>query len=283
MGKLEPKVLLSGIGFPEGLRWHEGELWFSDFLTRWVCSVDMRGQLLRRSYVAGQPSGLGFRADGTALAVSMMDRKVVALTPGHLTIVGDLTRIAGGACNDMAVDQHGRAYVTGFGYEAMYESIDPNRTTPIFLVDENGQVSEVGGELNMPNGIAISADGRTLIVAETTAERLTAYEIASDGSLDKRREFASMPGRSPDGICIDAEGAVWVSCYLSGEFARVREGGEILELIQRPTGHWAAACALGGPDGRTLFCAIARTNLEKIVSGQAEGSIETVTVKVPAW
>ncbi|MGE0387265.1 MAG: SMP-30/gluconolactonase/LRE family protein [Gammaproteobacteria bacterium] len=283
MATFEPKVLLSGIGFPEGLRWHAGSVWFSDFLTRRVCSVDMAGRLTRQAYVPGQPSGLGFRPDGVPLVVSMMDRKVVALTPGHSTLARDLTRVAGGSCNDMAVDRLGRAYVTGFGYEAMYLGVDTTRTTPIFLVEPGGQVHAVGGELHMPNGIAISADGGTLVVAETTAQRLSAYDIAADGSLDNRRVFAALPGRAPDGICIDVEGAVWVSCYSTGEFVRVREGGGITDCLARPAGHWATACALGGPDGRTLFCALAKTDHEKMMGGEAEGCIEAVTVDVPAW
>lgn len=164
--------IAEGLQFPEGLRWHRGELWFSDFYRRQVISADAAGKLTVRAYVGGQPSGLGFRPDGTPLVASVYDRNVLALTPDKpdhpLTLAGSPGKVVAGPTNDMAVDRAGRAYVTGFGYEAMYEPFDEKHTTRIAMVDVDGSVSHQGHALHMPNGIAFSPDGRLLIVSETT-------------------------------------------------------------------------------------------------------------------
>lgn len=270
--------------FPEGLRWHGEELWFSDFGTRRVSSVDLSGKLTQRAYVGGQPSGLGFRPDGTPLVASTYDRNVLAIEPGGLKIFGSPGKVVSGPTNDMAVDRVGRAYVTGFGYEAYYETFSDSKTTRIVMVDLDGSVSLQGEELYMPNGIAFSPDGSLLIVSETTRNRLTAFNVAADGTLSGKRLFADLGHRSPDGICVDVEGAVWVACWRNGALVRVRDGGELVEEIIVSGGdHWVPSCALGGKDGRTLYFSVARTDMERARQGMHEGIIQMAEVDVPAW
>lgn len=273
-----------GLHFPEGLRWYDGALWFSDFHRRQVMSADSSGKLTVHAYVGGQPSGLGFRPDGTPLVASSFDRHVLTIVAGQLKVFGSPGKVVVGPTNDMAVDRHGRAYVTGFGYEALYDGYDESKTTRIAMVDLDGTVTTQGDDLYMPNGIAFNADGSLLIVSETSRNRLTAFKVAADGSLSGKRLFADLGPHSPDGICVDAEGAVWVACWRGGNLIRVRDGGEIVEEIVADTkGCWVPSCALGGPDGRTLYYAVSKTDLIKARMGVSEGVIEKVSVDVPAW
>lgn len=286
-----PQVFIAeGLQFPEGLRWHRGELWFSDFYRRQVISADAAGKLTVRAYVGGQPSGLGFRPDGTPLVASVYDRNVLALTPDKadhpLTLFGSPGQVVAGPTNDMAVDKLGRAYVTGFGYEAMYEPFDANHTTRIVMIDVDGRASLQGDPLHMPNGIAFSPDERLLIVSETTRNRLTAFDVSPTGTLSNGRLFASLGAYSPDGLAVDAEGAVWVACWHDGVLLRVRDGGEICEKVvvttQGTQGHWVPACALGGPDGKTLYYTLADTDIARSKRGESRAVIMQMGVDVPA-
>jgi sugar lactone lactonase YvrE len=280
----ELSVLVDGFGFTEGPRWHDGELWFSDFGSRFVQSVTQDGRLTRQAFVLGQPSGIGFAPDGRVLVSSTLDRRVVAFRPGERPdVVADTWSVYGGALNDMVVDALGRAYVSPFnaGVNHSPDTVGrPVSGTPVLLVTD-GEVSIAADDLGTPNGIVLTDDGRTLVVAETTAKQLTAFDVAADGSLSGRRVFADLDGRSPDGLCLDASGAVWVGCPFAEEFVRVEEGGRILEAVPTP-GRWAVAPALGGADGRTLFCCTATTTLEEYFDGRSRAAIETTTVEVPA-
>ena len=236
-----------------------------------------------RAFVGGQPSGLGFRPDGTPLVVSSYDRNVLAITPEGLKLFGSPGLVVRGPTNDMAVDRVGRAYVTGFGYEAFYEGMDDSRTSRISMVDLDGSVSLQGDDLYMPNGIAFSPLGSSLIVSETTQNRLTVFDVAADGTLSGGRLFADLGHRSPDGICVDAEAAVWVACWRNGVLVRVRDGGELVEEIVVSTdGRWVPSCALGGPDGRTLYFSVVKTSVEMSQRGLHEGLIQMTDVDVPA-
>lgn len=270
-------TVLGGLGYLESPRWHDGELWFSDFFSRRIYSVSPFGELTVRAYVSGQPSGLGFLADGTALVVSMHDRRLLSFVAGQSPRhVASTWQIYDGQLNDMYVDAFGRAYVSAFPSRpgSSRQTVEP------LLMVVGSSVRRVAENLANPNGIASSADGKLLIVAETAARRLTAFDIADDGSLSGRRLFADLGGREPDGLCVDAEGAVWVGCVFAEEFVRVAEGGEILDVVSTP-GRWAVAPALGGQDGRTLYCLTARTSLLDFSRGQGEGSVESVRVDVP--
>lgn len=271
------RVLVDDLVFPEGLCWHQGELWFSDFGTRRVFSVTPAGERTERAYVPGQPSGIGFRPDGTALVVSMMDHLLVRLGGDHATIEADLAAACVGPANDMIVDARGRTYFGAFGYDPAYEGTDALKPSALSMVSESGEVTEVADDLSFPNGMAISADGRTLVVAETFGSRLTAFTVGDDGTLFDRRVFADLGERAPDGICMDGDGTVWAGCPFSEEFVHVADGGAVLGTVTTP-GRWSVACALGGEDGRTLFCATARTTLEDFHHGRSTGAIEMVEV-----
>jgi sugar lactone lactonase YvrE len=269
------RVLVDDLIFPEGLCWHEGELWFSDFGSRRVFSVTPAGERRERVYVPGQPSGIGFRPDGTALVVSMMDHLLLRLGDEGATIEADLSGACVGPANDMLVDAHGRTYFGAFGYDPAYEGTDALKPSALSMVSESGLLTAVADGLSFPNGMAITADGGTLVVAETFGSRLTAFTVADDGSLSDRRVFAELGERAPDGICMDVDGAVWAGCPFTEEFVHVADGGEVLGVVPTP-GRWAVAPALGGEDGRTLFCATARTTLEEFHHGHSSGAIEVV-------
>jgi sugar lactone lactonase YvrE len=243
------KPFLQGLAFPEGPRWHDGALWFSDFYTHRVVRATMDGRSETVVEVPGQPSGLGWLPDGRLLVVSMTDRKLMRLDPQGLVEVADLSRLAPFHCNDMVVDAQGRAYVGNFGFDL--GGGQPERPTSLILVEPDGRSRIVADDLHFPNGTVITPDGKTLIIGESFAARLSAFDIAPDGSLGRRRVWAQLKGAVPDGICLDAEGAIWVASPVSHEVLRVREGGEVTQ--RTAVGAQAVACMLGGPGRRTLF------------------------------
>jgi sugar lactone lactonase YvrE len=269
---------VSGLGFPEGPRWHQGKLWFSDFGTRLVRCVDETGNVTEVTRVAGRPSGLGFLPDGRLLIVSMNDQRVLRLEQGTLHEHADLSHYTRHPCNDMVVDRAGNAYVGHMGFDLLAPTPAP-RPAEILCVRPDGESHVAATDLHFPNGPAITEDGRTLIVAETFAGQLSAFTIGEAGALGARRVFASLPGRAPDGICLDAEGAVWVADARGGACVRVREGGEITDVIE--TGRGCYACALGGNDGRTLFVCTA-DGYDPAAMARGTGAIETARVPVPA-
>lgn len=272
----KPEVLLGGITFPEAPRWRDGKLWFSDFYTHRVLTVDLNGRAETVVEVPQQPSGLGWRPDGTLLVVSMLDRRLMRLANGALSLVADLSALATGHCNDMVIDPAGRAYVGNFGFDRLKEK---PRTTCIARVDPDGRVTRAADDLAFPNGTVITPDGKTLIVAETYANRLTAFDIGTAGDLTQRRVFAELGGVFPDGICLDAEGAVWVADARGRAVIRVIEGGRIDRTISTGEQH-SFACMLGGDDRRTLFiCTSSGSGPD--VATKRDGRIETIRVEVP--
>lgn len=274
------EVLVADLVFPEGLCWSNGELWFSDLGKRRVFSVSPSGIVTERAYIPGQPSGIGFRPDGAPLVISMMDHLLVNLGGEAPSIEADLAEACVGPANDMIVDGKGRTYFGAFGYDAGYERTDALKPSSLSMVSEGGEITKVADGLSFPNGMAISADGKTLVVAETARSRLTAFTVQDDGTLTDQRVFADLGERAPDGICMDFEGAVWAGCPFGEEFVRVAAGGEVMEAVPVP-GRWAVACALGGDEGKTLFCATAKTTLEEFHHGRSVGAIETVQVDIP--
>ena len=273
-----PEVLLDDLIFLEGPRWYDGKLWFSDMFAGQVRTADLSGNTEVVAEVAERPSGLGFLPDGRLLIVSMQNRLLLRLDREGLTTVADLSSLAVGSPNDMVVDTHGRAYIGHFGYD-LFGGEEP-KPASLLLVTPDGQVREVADGLEFPNGTVISPDGKSLIVAETFGRRLTAFSIADDGGLSERRVFAQFDEETPDGICLDARGGVWVSSFESGEFVRVEDGGTITERIPVP-GKRAVACALGGPQRQTLFLLTAETTLEELAQGKSIGRVETVQVDTP--
>ena len=273
-----PTLLTDGLAFAEGPRWHDGELWFSDMFLKQVLRVDAEG---RRQVVAElplQPSGLGWTPDGRLLVVSMLDHKLMRLDPGGLVTVAELGAFATGSCNDMVVDARGGAYIGNFGFDLFAEPVQ-RRSAALVYVSPGGQARVAAEGMEFPNGAVITPDGRTLIVAETFARRLTAFRIGADGSLHERRVWAQLDKVAPDGICLDAEGAVWVASPRTNEFIRVLEGGAITERIACE--QQAIACALGGADGHRLFMIGGKVRTAEASLADRAGRITWVDVAVP--
>lgn len=278
------RPFLTGLRFGEGPRWHDGRLWFSDFYQHAVFAVSEDGKLERIIEVPQQPSGLGWLPDGRLLVVSMLDRKLLRREPDGAPVPhADLWKLAPFHCNDMVVDRAGRAYVGNFGFDlqAWRDGRGPEPSPTVLIrVDPDGVASIAARDLLFPNGTVITPDGRTLIVGETFANRLTAFDVASDGSLSNRRVWADLDsiGVRPDGICLDAEGAIWVSNPAAPEVVRVAEGGKLLERITttQPT----FACMLGGRDRRTLFVMTAPDS-GRSRTEESKGAIEVASVDVP--
>ena len=270
-------VLLEDLCFPEGPRWHDDRLWFSDFYRHEVVAVGLDGRRETLVDVPQQPSGLGWLPDGRLLVVSMLDRKLLRLDPEGLVEAADLSALAPAPCNDMVVDGEGRAYVGNFGFDR--RAGEEPCTTCIVRVDPDGTTAIAAEDLFFPNGTVITPDGSTLVVGESQGQRLTAFDRAPDGSLSNRRLFADLAPSVPDGICLDVEGAIWSADPRNNEVIRVREGGEILGRIS--TGDRGAfACMLGGEDRRTLFVCTSTTSGPETTELRT-GRIETVQVKVP--
>ncbi len=274
---VKPEVLLAGLTFPEGPRWHDGKLWFSDFYTKRVMTLDLAGSTETIVRVPQRPSGLGWLPGGDLVVVSMLDRRVLRLEDGMLEPYADLAGLAGGPCNDMVVDAGGSAYVGNFGFDR--HAGESPRTTAIARVDPAGHAAVAAGDLMFPNGMVISPDGRTFVVAETYAHRLTAFALGADGALGKRRLFAEIAGCYPDGICLDAEGAIWVADARGHQLLRVFDGGRIAERIStEPDG--AYACMLGGAERRTLFICMS-SGSGPAMAEKRDGKIASVEVEVP--
>ncbi len=271
-------TLLDGLRFGEGPRWHDGKLYFSDMHANHVMTVDLEGRSSIVCEVPNNPSGLGWLPDGTMLVVSMIDRKLLRMERGGaLKVHADLSKLAPFHCNDMVVDSKGRAYVGNFGYDL--HKGEKARGTVLIMVTLEGKARVVAEDLMFPNGTVITPDGKTLIVGESFGRRLTAFDIAADGSLANRRVWADLGNNVPDGIALDAEGAIWVASPMSSEVIRVREGGEVTERIKVATD--AFACMLGGADRKTLFVLTSASSDPGACRANATGKIEITKVEVP--
>ncbi len=274
---MTPVVLLDGIGFPEGPRWHDGRWWFSDMDRAVVCSVGPSGELTIEQEVPARPSGLGWRPDGTRLVVSMEDRRLVDAAGAT---VADLSGLAGWHCNDMVVTERGDAYVGNFGFD-LHGGGRFTTASLVLVPAVGGPPRVVADRLAFPNGTVVTPDDSTLVVAETFGRTLTAFAIAGDGSLGDRRVWADVTPHTPDGICLDAEGAVWLASPTTSAFVRVAEGGEVLDLIDLDPGHWAVACMLGGPDGHDLLLCCADTDAERSAAHRSDGYLLMTRAEAP--
>jgi len=274
----QTKVLLDGLVFPECPRWHGGKLWFSDMHARKVMTVDLDGKTETVVEVPGQPAGLGWLPDGQLLVVSQVDFRLLRLGPRGLTQVADLGAIARTSCNDMVVDTRGRAYIGHFGTRTD-KGPPPFAAAEIITVAPDGNVHVATDNLMFPNGMVITPDGHTLIIAESFGERLSAFDIEPDGSLTGRRVWAALPGLVPDGICLDAARGVWVANAGANQVVHVEEGGRIGRRVD--VSDKAFACMLGGPDRRTLFMMTASTVNADEARTKRSGRIETIRVDVP--
>jgi len=282
------RAIASGIYFGEAPRWREGRLWFSDFYAHAVMSVSLSGDLRTEFTIDDQPSGLGWLPDGSMLIVGMTKREVLRRSVnGDISVHARLGDIATFHCNDMVVDQNGRAYVGNFGLNLdeeaasrpIEEVIADHVTAKLACIFPGGEVRVAADEMHFPNGSVITQDGKMLIVAETLGVCLTAVDIADDGSLSNRRVWAPTGMRIPDGICLYASGAVWFANPMANECVRIAEGGEILEVID--TGQLCFACMLGGDDGKSLFMLTADSADARTAAAAPAGQVLVAEVDSP--
>ena len=245
----ELHTLLTGLAFGESPRWHNGRLWFSDFGAQEVVAVDLAGKKEVIARIAGAPMGLGFLPDERLLIVSMRDGLLLLREPdGRLMIHADLSNLSRYPWSDLVVDGRGNAYIGNLGFNFPGGEFAPGI---LVLVTRDGKARQVADGCAFANGMVVTTDNSTLILAESYGHRLTAFNIEPDGSLSNRRVWADLDGGYPDGICLDAENAVWYADVPARRCVRVREGGEVLQTIDLDRGCFA--CTLGGVDRRTLF------------------------------
>jgi sugar lactone lactonase YvrE len=271
----ELRVLVTGRGLVEAPRWHDGRLYFSDWTAGEVLAVDPDGRTEVVARVASLPLCSAWLPDGRLLIVSSADGLLLRREPdGSLQTHAEL---GGPGWNDIVVDGRGNAYVNSVGFDMTAgEAVAPGH---VVLVTGDGTVRRVAGDLAFPNGMAVTADNATLLVAESYGPRLTAFDIGDGGELSGRRVFAELED-APDGICVDAEGAVWSATVPGRRCVRVAEGGRVLQTVDFDRGCFA--CALGGPDRRTLFVTAAewRPDLPELVPA-GSGQVCSVQVSVP--
>lgn len=269
----EPQILLNGLGFGESPRWHDGRLWFANWGTQEIVAVDLEG---KREVIAHVPTTLPYCIDwlpnGPLLIVSGREGLLLRQeSNGTLTTHTDLSKLAP-IWNEIVADGRGNIYVNGGGFTA---------PGVIAVIAPDGSVRQVAGDLAFPNGMAVTPDNRTLIVAESHASRLTAFTIEVNGGLSNRRAWAALEGSAPDGICLDAEDAIWYGDVPNKCCVRVKEGGEILQTIQLDRGCFA--CMLGGANRQTLFMMAAEWHGFEGMADQAfTGQVLTETAPAPA-
>ena len=285
---MQTEPFVDGLCYPECPRWHDGAVWLSDQHAGVVVRVAMSdsggsGTVEEVAALPTEPAGLGWAPDGTLRVVSMHDHRLLSLdlaagADGRFELVADLSAFHPGLSNELLVDPAGRAYVGNIGFD--YYGGDDPRPTVVVLVDPDGTVRVAAADLLVPNGMVLTPDGRTLVVAESFAHRLTAFTVAADGSLADRRVFADLGDDIPDGICLDAEGGVWYAAIGRHEVVRVVSGGQVTDRVS--TGdREAVACVLGGPDRRRLFvCTTLHLDPEHSVPARS-GRLEVVDVAVP--
>ena len=270
------ELLVDGLDFGEGPRWHDGRLWYSDFYQHRVYAVSPGGA--RETILdlrSEQPSGLGWMPDGSLLVVAMTARQVLRVADGEVTIHADLSEIATWHCNDMVVAADGTAYVGNFGWDIEHDRGHPLAAT-LAVVRPDGSVQSGPGDLLFPNGSVITPDGSTLVIAETFGGRFSAFPLDADGCPGEGHEWAPVPGAAPDGCTLDSDGGIWFADAAGSGVVRVLEGGTITDRL--PTPQPAYACMLGGDAGRTLFILTA-PGAGADRAGTGEGCIWTTAVE----
>jgi sugar lactone lactonase YvrE len=272
----EPRVVLGDIVMGESVRWHGGRVWFCDWVAGEIVVVD-DGSPAVIGRVAGLPFCIDWLPDGRLLIVSGREGLLLRMEPdGSLVTHVDLTELAAPPWNDIVVDGRGNAYIGNIGFDFPGGEVAPGS---IALVTPDGAARQVADGVAFPNGIAVTPDNATLILAESYAGTLTAFDIAADGGLSPGRVWADLGDGVPDGICLDAEGAVWYGDVPNKRCVRVREGGEVLRTIELDRGCFA--CMLGGVDERTLFMMAADWRGPTSIADQA-GTGQVLTVEAPA-
>ena len=274
----QPKTIHDGGCYFEGPRWHQGRLWFVDCMARTLLSLGPSGECEQNAkFDDDTPCGLGVLPDGRIIVLTMSRKRLFAFQDGALSLYADLSDIATGTIDDMIVDRLGRAWVGDLGFD-LPPPPDRGAVGRIIQVAPDGTKRVVADGLRFPNGIAVSPDNDRLVVAEMDGACLADYDIAPDGGLKLRGRFGSM--KSPDGICLDADGAVWVAAFEEDAFIRLDRDGRELQRIDVP-GRRALACVLGGPERRTLYCLSAATSYEELRQRKSSSRIDVVEVAVP--
>jgi sugar lactone lactonase YvrE len=281
--ELTTTIVAGGLLFPEAPRWHGEALWFVDMEGHTVNKLSAAGAVEKQFELDDYTSGIGWLPDGALIVVSVKQRRIMRWTPdGGVSGHAELSGLSDSFINDMVVNERGCAWVGSMGFDVWQ---DPeSKPGALYHVAPDGAVKLAASDLQFPNGSVITPDGKTLIVAESLACQLTAFEIASDGSLHNRRLWAATGDARPDGICLDAENAVWIASPNTAQCLRIKEGGEVTHRIAAGNGRESFAVMLGGADGRTLYVLTSspvgdtRDNRMQTRPGQ----IETVLVEVPA-
>jgi sugar lactone lactonase YvrE len=281
-------VVREGLGFGEAPRWHDGRLWYSDFYRHGIYSMEADGSdEVRHHEVLNQPSGLGWLPNGDLLAVSMVDMKVLRFHDGEVTTFADIADYCGFWANDMTVSPSGYSYVGNFGFDldGLLAELGVEKflalahpTTNLVVLDAEGVIIQVEPDLAFPNGMVITPDGATLVVSETFASRLSAFDIGADGTLTNRRVWAPLEAAASDGMCLDAEGQIWFANAVSHQCVRVREGGEVTATVDCTKR--AFACMLGGEDRQTLFIMTGGSSDRFEIADKTDSCIESVRVDV---
>ena len=301
----ELKKLTGGLYFGEGPRWHENKLWFSDFYSHKVMTLDENNSLETVCEVPSQPSGLGWLPNGDLLIVSMLDRKILRFSEGSISVHADLSEYVAHKCNDMVVGRDGTAYVGNFGMGDAGESLN---STHLMIVKSDGTVLKGPDNLLFPNGTVITEDGKNLIIAETLGAKLTSFDIEDNGELTNRKlwartsplfslliiKFLSSLGfdlskvdfskysknlHVPDGICLDEKIGIWIASPTTKAVVRIEKGGNITDTINTPKG--AFACMLGGKERKTLYVIISNSSDPEEAQASPEGEIHSIEVEIP--
>ena len=301
----ELKKLTGGLYFGEGPRWHENKLWFSDFYSHKVMTLDENNSLEAVCEVPSQPSGLGWLPNGDLLIVSMLDRKILKFSEGSISVHADLSEYVAHKCNDMVVGRDGTAYVGNFGMGDAGESLN---STHLMIIKSDGTVLKGPDNLLFPNGTVITEDGKNLIIAETLGAKLTSFDIEDNGELTNRKlwartsplfslliiKFLSSLGfdlskvdfskysknlHVPDGICLDEKNGIWIASPTTKAVVRIEKGGNITDKINTPKG--AFACMLGGKERKTLYVIISNSSDPEEAQASPEGEIHSIEVEIP--
>jgi sugar lactone lactonase YvrE len=273
------QTLMTGIAFGESPRWHDERLWFADWGAQQLIAVDLEGRSEVIAQVASFPFCIDWLPDGPLLIVSAQDRALLRReADGSLVTQAELGSLSEHPWNDIVVDGRGNAYIGNIGFDFAGGEVAPGI---LALVTPDGSVRQVADGIEFPNGMVVTPDNSTLILAESYAKRLTAFDIEDDGGLSNRSVWADLGDGVPDGICLDAEGAVWYADVPNKRCVRVREGGEVLQTIDLDRGCFA--CMLGGVDRTTLFMVAREWRGPESVADEAlTGQVLTAEAPAPA-
>lgn len=276
------QTLATGFAFGESPRWHDDRLWFSNWGAQEIVAVDLQGksEVVLRVPFSSFPFSIDWLPDGRLLMVSASDQPLLRReSDGSLVAHADLSNFSVKAWNEIVVDGRGNAYINGGGGFDDFQAGANVATGIIALVTPDGSARQVADGIAFANGMVVTPDNSTLIIAESFGKKLTAFDIAADGGLSNRRVWADLGDGYPDGICLDAEGAIWYSDVPNKRCVRVRAGGEVLQTVELDRGCFA--CTLGGADNNTLFMTATEWHGPESMAGPRNGQVLTVQAPAP--